>query len=66
MAEMNTSTKVMELLICFSILSLMIGRLLFKNLKNLMNFVPCQKQLQCHQHILNKILVSQDYIHLAT
>ena len=23
--------------------------------KNLMNLVHCQKQLECHQHILNKI-----------
>ena len=28
-----------------------------KNLKNLMNLVNCQKQLECHQHILNKIYV---------
>ena len=25
-----------------------------KNLKNLMNLFHCQKQLECHQHILNK------------
>ena len=42
--EMNALGKVMEWLICFSIINLMLGCLLFKNLKNLMNFVPCQKQ----------------------
>ena len=26
-----------------------------KNFKNLMNLVHCQKQLECHQHILKKI-----------
>ena len=29
--------------------------LIYKNLKDLMNHAPCQKQLECHQHILNKI-----------
>ena len=44
----------MEWLICFSIIHLMLGCLLFKNLKNLMNFVHCQKELECHQIILDK------------
>ena len=39
---MNTARKAMDCLICFSIV-------------NLMNLLPCQKQLECHQHILNKI-----------
>ena len=33
----------------------------FKKLKNVMNFVHCQKQSKYHQHILNKIKISQDY-----
>ena len=53
--EMNTSRKAMEWLICFSIVNLMLGCLLFKKRKKLMNLVHCQKQLECHQHILNKI-----------
>ena len=53
--EMNTSRKSMEYLFCFSIVKLMLGCLLFKNLKNLKNLVHCQKQLECHPHILNKI-----------
>ena len=52
---MNTSRNAMEWLICFSIVNLMLGCFLFKKFKNLMNLVPCQKQLECHQHILNKI-----------
>ena len=28
--------------------------LIQKNLKNLMNLVSCQKQLDCHQHIANE------------
>ena len=50
--EMNTSKKVMECFCFFSIVNVMLGCLLFKNL---MNPVYCQKQLECHQHILNKI-----------
>ena len=42
---MNTSSKAIEWLICFSIENLMLI---------LMNLVHCQKQLECHQHILNK------------
>ena len=53
--EMNTSRKAMEWTICFSIVNLMLGCLLFKKLKNLVNLVHCQMQLECHQHILNKI-----------
>ena len=54
---MNTSRKAMEWFIYFSIVNLMLGFLLSKKVKNLMNLVPCQKQLECHQHILNKIWV---------
>ena len=50
---MNTSGKAMKWLICFSVVNLMLGCLLFKKLKSLMNIVHCQKQLECHQHILN-------------
>ena len=32
-----------------------------KNLKNLMNLTHFQKQLECHQHVLNEILVY--YVH---
>ena len=53
--QINTSMKAIECLICFFIVNLMLGCLLFKKLKNLMNLVPCQKQLEWHQHILNKI-----------
>ena len=52
---MNTPGKAMEWLICFSIMNLMLGWLLFKKIKNLMNLVNCQKQLECHQHILKKV-----------
>ena len=52
---MNTSRKAMECLICFSIMNLMLGCLLFKKRKKLMDLAHCQKQLECHQHILNKI-----------
>ena len=45
----------MKWLICFSIVNLMWNASYLKNLKNLMNFLPCEKQLECHQHILNKI-----------
>ena len=44
----KTSIKTMECLICFSIVNLMLGCLLFKKFKKLMNLVPCQKQLECH------------------
>ena len=53
--EINTSRKAMKWLICFSIVNLMWNASYLKNLKNLMNFLPCEKQLECHQHILNKI-----------
>ena len=36
-------------------LNLMLGCLLFKKFKNLMNLVHCQKQLEFHQQMLNKI-----------
>ena len=52
--EMNTSRKAMEWLICFSIVDLMLRCLLFKKFKKI-NLVRCQKQLESHQHILNKI-----------
>ena len=52
---MNTSRKAMEWLLCFSIVNLMFGCLLFKKFKNLMNRVHSQKQQECHLHILNKI-----------
>ena len=52
----------MEWLICLSIVNLMLGCLLFKNLKNLMNLVHCQKQLECHQRILNKRFVKIIFI----
>ena len=29
--------------------------IIWKKLRNLMNLVHCQKQLECHQRILNKI-----------
>ena len=48
--EMNTPRKAME---WFSVVNLMLGYLLLKKTKNLMNLVPCQKQLECHQHIIN-------------
>ena len=47
----------MEWLTCFSIVNLMLGCLLFKKFKKLMNLVPFQQQLECHQHILNKIQI---------
>ena len=52
---MNTSRKAMEWLICFSIVTLMLDDYYLKNLENLMNLVHCEKPLECHQHILNKI-----------
>ena len=52
---MNISRKAMEWLICFSIVNLMLDAYYLKNFKNLMNLVHCQKQLECHEHILNKI-----------
>ena len=48
---MNTSRKTMEWLICFSIVNLILGCLLFKTLKNLMNLVDFEKQLECDQNI---------------
>ena len=53
--EMDPSKKAMEWLFCFSIVNLMLGCLLFKKIKKLMNIVHCQKQLECQQRILNKI-----------
>ena len=44
--------KTIEWVIFFSILNLMLGWLLFKTLINL---VPCQKHLECRQHILNEM-----------
>ena len=52
---MNTSRKALEWLICFSIVNLMLGCLLLKKFKKFNELVPCQKQLECHQHISNKI-----------
>ena len=51
--EMNKSRKAMEWLFCFSSVHLMLGCPLFKRFKKF-NLVRCQKQLECHQHILNK------------
>ena len=48
---MNTSRKAMEWFICFSNVNLMLGCLLFKKIKKLMNLVPRQKQLECHPNI---------------
>ena len=53
--EMNPSRKAMEWLTCFSVVNLILGCLSFKKFKNLMNLVSCQKQQECHQHILHKI-----------
>ena len=47
----------MEWLTCFSIVNLMFGCLLFKKFKKVNEFVPFQKQLECHQHISYKIQV---------
>ena len=52
--EMNASRKAIEWLICFSIVNLILGCLLFKKLKKSVNLAHCQKQLECHQHILIK------------
>ena len=52
----------MERLICFPIVNLMLGCLLFKELKK-MNLVHRQRELEYHQYILNKIKVCEDYIH---
>ena len=58
---MDTSRKAMKWLISFSSVNLMLGCLKNSNsnsnLKNVMNLVPCQKQLEYHQHILTKIWV---------
>ena len=51
---MNASRKAIEWLICFSIVNLILGCLLFKKLKKSVNLAHCQKQLECHQHILIK------------
>ena len=59
---MNASRKAMECLICFSIVNLMLVASYLKNFKNLMNLVPCQKKLECHEHILSKILVKIIFI----
>ena len=53
--EMNPSKKAMQWLFCFFIVNLILGCLLFKKFKNSMNLVHCQKQLECYQHILNKL-----------
>ena len=39
----------------FNVRMPIIQKILRNCLKNLMNLVHCQKQLECHQHILNKI-----------
>ena len=52
---MNTSRKAMEWLTCFSVVNLMLDAYYLKSLKNLVNLVPCQKQLECHQHILKNV-----------
>ena len=43
---MNASEKATEWLTCFSIVNLILGCLLFKSLKKLMNLVPFQKELK--------------------
>ena len=56
----------MEWLFCFSSVHLMLGCPLFKRFKKF-NLVRCQKQLECHQHILNKnlgLLGLYSYSHL--
>ena len=53
--EMNTSRKVMEWLICFSIVNLMLRCLLFKISKKFNESCSLPKQLEPHEHILNKI-----------
>ena len=45
----------MKWLICFSVVNLVLGYLLFKKFKKLMNLVHCQEQLERHQHILIKL-----------
>ena len=45
----------LEWLTYFAIVSLMSGCLLFKVFENLMNLVPFQKQLECHQYILSEV-----------
>ena len=55
MPEMNTSRKAMEWLICFSIVNIMLGCLLFKKFQKLNESCSLSKALECHQHILNKI-----------
>ena len=52
------SRKAMEWLICFSVKNLMLGCLLFKKVKKKKkkkNPFPCQKLLERHHRILNKI-----------
>ena len=51
---MNKSRKAMEWLICFSIVNSMLGCILLKKSKNVMNLLNYQKQLEYHKHILNK------------
>ena len=43
--------KMMEWLISFSIVNLILRCILFKKMRNSMNLVPCQKQLEHHQHL---------------
>ena len=50
---MNTSKKEVEWLIFFSIVTLMLRYLLFKKSKKFNE--SYKMQLECHQHILNKI-----------
>ena len=54
---MNTPRKAIERSICFSIVNLMLGCLLFKKFKKFNESCSLSKALECHQHILDKIEV---------
>ena len=43
-------------LICFSVVNLMLGCLLFKKFGKCNESFPCRKRLECHQHILKSNL----------
>ena len=46
-----TRTLIIQVLLGLGI----IGIYYLRSLKNSMDLAPCQKQLECHQHILNEI-----------
>ena len=52
---MNTSRKALEWLFGFPIVKLMLGCLLFKKFKKYNESCSLSKQLECHEHILNKV-----------